>query len=787
MLRDYSRIPISFPSRRQRRFPVILFPGTRPSVDPSASQGETMAQSAPKKIAVLGGGISGLTTVAELTSQPNWQQQYDITVYQMGWRLGGKGASGRNMQHAKRIEEHGYHMWFGFYDNAFRLMRNMYSENARPLEMPMATWTEAFKPVDYWVIMEHVADKWVNWPLEFRANPLTPGDNLPRPTILELSGRAFRSMAELLQSLHQTDAANVDDDDLTTAKYILKPETFMQAIGDRFREARKAFDQGVLGLALYDAIDHFERIISGDGDPVEHENKIVQLLDAHFEKVKTAIQDRLEKDMEARRLWILTDLLASSLRGMIRDGVIQKNSFDVINEWDFRDWLRRNGATDFTLRSPLVQGVYALVFCGDWYTYEAGTALRSTLELLLNYKGSVYWKMQAGMGDVVIAPIYEVLKKRGVKFKFFNRVKNLTVAADGKSIDSIEIGQQVTLKAGDYDPLVTVRGLPCWPSEPLYDQIVEGPQLQEGKVNLELSWTNWQDAGTTILHAGEDFDQIVLAISINALPYICSEIIAAQPKWQAMLQNVKAIPTMGIQLWMHPDIAGLGNPMWRNEICMVSTYVEPCDTWADKSDIIIRESWPDEHTPNSIAYLTGPMKPDVVLQPFTDTGFPEAAKQIVKGYAQDFLENHATPLWSHWVDPLTLLPRWQLLVDPENRVGVDRLTGQYFRANIEPTEHYVLSVTGSSKYRLAADESGYDNLVITGDWTKNPINAGCIEAAVMSGMLSAQAVQGNPLVLQNDPLGPISLTSANRASPNNPSNNTNAPSSVSANSSTGTE
>jgi uncharacterized protein with NAD-binding domain and iron-sulfur cluster len=177
----------------------------------------------------------------------------------------------------------------------------------------------------------------------------------------------------------------------------------------------------------------------------------------------------------------------------------------------------------------------------------------------------------------------------------------------------------------------------------------------------------------------------------------------------------------------------------------------------------------------------------VVLQPFTDTGFPEAAKQIVKGYAQDFLENHATPLWSHWVDPLTLLPRWQLLVDPENRVGVDRLTGQYFRANIEPTEHYVLSVTGSSKYRLAADESGYDNLVITGDWTKNPINAGCIEAAVMSGMLSAQAVQGNPLVLQNDPLGPISLTSANRASPNNPSNNTNAPSSVSANSSTGTE
>ena len=28
--------------------------------------------------------------------QPGWQDRYEITVYQMGWRLGGKGASGRN-------------------------------------------------------------------------------------------------------------------------------------------------------------------------------------------------------------------------------------------------------------------------------------------------------------------------------------------------------------------------------------------------------------------------------------------------------------------------------------------------------------------------------------------------------------------------------------------------------------------------------------------------------------------------------------------------------------------
>lgn len=45
-----------------------------------------------QKIAILGGGIGALATAAELTNDPDWQRNYDITIYQMGWRLGGKGA-----------------------------------------------------------------------------------------------------------------------------------------------------------------------------------------------------------------------------------------------------------------------------------------------------------------------------------------------------------------------------------------------------------------------------------------------------------------------------------------------------------------------------------------------------------------------------------------------------------------------------------------------------------------------------------------------------------------------
>jgi len=42
--------------------------------------------------------------------------------------------------------------------------------------------------------------------------------------------------------------------------------------------------------------------------------------------------------------------------------------------------------------------------------------------------------------------------------------------------------------------------------------------------------------------------------------------------------------------------------------------------------------------------------------------------------------------------------------------------------------------------RLAADESGVDHLVLAGDWTRNGIDGGCVEAAIRSGMQAAQTL-----------------------------------------------
>ena len=60
----------------------------------------------------------------QLTEADPEGEKYDITVYQQGWRIGGKGASGRNAEIAERIEEHGLHVWSGFYENSFQVMHS---------------------------------------------------------------------------------------------------------------------------------------------------------------------------------------------------------------------------------------------------------------------------------------------------------------------------------------------------------------------------------------------------------------------------------------------------------------------------------------------------------------------------------------------------------------------------------------------------------------------------------------------------------------------------------------
>lgn len=128
------------------------------------------------RVAILGGGLSGLVTAFNL-SAPEQNQQYDITIYQLGWRLGGKCATGRNPDLHQRIQEHGLHVFMGQYDNAFSMVQALYAEAANP---PFPDWRAGYTQVPAMSLMEEVDGQWIPWVIELPVFPGTRG-SIRRP------------------------------------------------------------------------------------------------------------------------------------------------------------------------------------------------------------------------------------------------------------------------------------------------------------------------------------------------------------------------------------------------------------------------------------------------------------------------------------------------------------------------------------------------------------------------------------------------------------------------------
>ena len=164
-------------------------------------------QKQPMHVAIVGGGCASLTAAFELT-RPEHCGRYQVTVYQMGWRLGGKGASGRGV--ANRIEEHGLHLWLGFYENAFRIMRECYAElKSAPGNRRITDWREAFTPAPDVAVTDRLpnaARAWDIWRAHFPPGQGLPGDSLDDRspfTVLSYLRQSAILVGELLRSAEQ--------------------------------------------------------------------------------------------------------------------------------------------------------------------------------------------------------------------------------------------------------------------------------------------------------------------------------------------------------------------------------------------------------------------------------------------------------------------------------------------------------------------------------------------------------------------------------------------------------
>lgn len=720
-----------------------------------------------KRIAILGGGMSSLVTAYQLTNLPNWQDLYDITVYQMGWRLGGKGASGRNVEPDKgdRIEEHGLHLMFGFYDNALGTMRDAYEKMGRPPSVPLATFDDAFKGHNFIVMMENYKGEWLPWKLDPIPNPLSPGESgfIPPWEYVKKLVEWFLEVVHnyiLNSNVVERSAMRIG---IEACKDSLKEKAKEQM--HRLRATRSAGRDleleellNILKIANVPMpADTDTPVPPGERSPsavlepnrmwwvyVELAKALVEVI-ADSGVVSWLLGQALshlwsmnwDDNTILRRARMLLDMFCAVVRGVIADGIIfPPHDWFSIDNYDLVAWLRKYGANEQTLGSPLIWAMKDAAY----HSYEeiaAGTILHAMLRMLLTYRGNILYKMQAGMGDVIFVPLYDVLSKRGVRFEFFQYVRDIKLSADRTRVERIEMGRQATLKTTPYQPFITVKGLPCWTSTPDYDQLVEGNAIRDGGFDLEDWWSAWPDVARFDLVAGHDFDEVVLGISIASFPYIAKELMDANPRFAAMVDKVKTTQTMGVQLWFKPTLKELG---WDLTSPVVIPYVEPLDTWADMTHLLPHENWPPGAI-NNLAYLTSAMQDDapLPLPPRTDHAYPKVQNERCKQITIDWLKKYPKELWPKAVDAHGEID-WNLLYGPPSLVGPARMDAQYWRAPFSPSERYVLAVPNSSQYRLRPEESGFGNLVLTGDYTKNAMSIGCLEAATMAGIMSARAI-----------------------------------------------
>lgn len=686
----------------------------------------------PEKISIIGGGVAAIAAAYAITQTPDWQKRYEITVYQMGWRLGGKGASGRNLAQGGRIEEHGLHIWAGFYHNAFRLMKDCYQQVGRlELREPnarLSRFDEAFSGLDHFYLTDQITDsdgKTATRPvrIDFPQNNREPGSTERIPTPFGYFRLVIARMVELVTE-------NIPD---------------LRAIAYQAPVAIKSeFESRGLDTELQSPLHLLQTFVETlDPDARRHTASDTSILSSLLNEAKGWVTRLRQTFVQAGNsdptIGHMSELTVAFLRGMVREQCFI-DGFDVIDHWEIRDWLLHHGASKEAVNSTLLRGCYDYVFgfpsnIHDGGQVGAGTAIRGLLRLGFSYDGALFYKMAAGMGDTMFTPYYEVLNARGVKFKFFNAATRLVLSEDQSRVEKIEMVRQAQTKGGDYLPLVDVGGVPCWPSEPLWDQLENGAQMRADGTDFECE-KNTPQGETYSLKAGEDFDKIILGASLGSLPYLAADLISASPRWRAMVDNVGTVGTQAAQFWMNLTTAELG---WDDLLAshgqtasagtgtVATGFTEPLNTWADMSDLLPYETW-EKDGPKSIAYFCSPL----------DERYTDADALLA-----DVVTWSASDLTKIWPDAKGMAGfDASVLHAPDATNDSERFAAQYYRLNRYGSERYVLSTPGSVQYRLSADRSGFDNLYLAGDWTQCGMNAGCVEAATISGMVAARGITG---------------------------------------------
>ena len=789
----------------------------------------------PIRVAIVGGGCAGIAAAWHLSQQPG----YEIHVYEKSWRLGGKGASVRDTK--GRVLEHGLHVWLGFYENAFRMMRECYAvveekkwgPDSKTERLAHGSIDDAFFPEPHiGVACPDPHRDWAIWSGHLPPAKGLPGEFLDKSTnpftLANYLLRCFDLLKALMLSVIGPAERDVPgeprperrsgSDQILNFDFSIDGTTSMELAIERMARLLRA---GSLtgAAALLQAVTILEVWLTDLDFAPQVADSAVRLIEAVAAQTRKWLRDLVKIDPEIRMKTEIIDIVLTIAVGLFRDRVLfDDEGLDSINQFDYRDWLLRHGATKQSVKSRFLSGIYDFAFAyseGDKKrpSLAAGVALRGALRMFFTYRGSMFWRVRSGMGDAVFAPLYKVLRLsdrevRGedskswpaspVQFHFLHELAKVgfDVSNGRRFVSSLEFRTRGSFSALDRDSKKALDEFGCWPDGP--DRFANAKGMRIRKQFL-----------------GTDFDGVIFAMGIDTFHKACVQAVPTKnsvwsnlhTEWARTCAHIKTVATKSAQVWFERDLESLG---WYRGSGLITALGLSFDTWADMTHMLSTEAWRAERQgpARSLAYFCAALPESEIekLRMEVRRELDGLANQIVQAkgrtrtraakLARDAIEKTRSKLSGDIQAELDELAK-NLASNPQNPTSADakiksieaylvekevkdrvqkdlqKLLKEEMRpvwpapftngssaqafmidprvqanfhvqANFEGSDRYTLSEPGSIIYRISPLNRSVENMTVAGDWTACGLDVGCVEAAVMSGMLAARAISGKP-------------------------------------------
>jgi uncharacterized protein with NAD-binding domain and iron-sulfur cluster len=672
-----------------------------------------------------------------------------VHVFERSSRLGGKGASTRDPANG-RIYEHGLHVWLGFYENAFRMMRECYAEvefrkwgpkaKTREARLAHKSIDDAFFPepnigvagdldeqLNVWSGFLPPAKGLPGTALDPDSNPFTLPSYLARCVsllkTLMLSvvapapgGRAGDPRPDQRSQLDEAQKLNFSYDPVRS------PTAVIERIARLLRTGVLTTSAGLL-----QAVTLLENWVHGLNQSPQVPDTILQLIEAIVAQMRKLLHDVVAIDERMRWKTEIIDIVMTITVGLFRDRVLfSDRGLDAINNFDYREWLLKHGATHTSVNSRFMKGIYDLVFAYDEgvrtrHALAAGVALRGALRMFFTYRGSMFWRLRSGMGDAVFAPLYKVMLQdaryvdgerrdvRPVQFHFLHELTRIDIDWRDKNarfVTGLEFATKGNPDALDKLGHAALDDFGGWPHD--------GGRFKDVEPTAMRFTTDY-------------FDAVVFALGIDDLKKVCAnpatarEFVRNMPRnWRKMQEDVTTVATQSAQVWLDADLEKLG---WKRGSGIFTALDMPFNTWADMTHTLATErAWRElagkepKTTTRSVAYFCG-----VVPDRGKYTGQEEEKVPSADENLDKLLRERIDKLWPEFKGTVAAGDRHAT----DNNVGSDRFT---------------LSRPGTIGSRISPLARDVLNMTIAGDWTACGLDVGCVEAAVMSGMLAAHAL-----------------------------------------------